>query len=598
SPNAEALHGTPEYVYYADGSTTPLKGTPVNAGKYNVEFVVEETSNYEGLSKTLSFVIAKDSDESFIVSSGTVGWIYGEYDRLTHVFTGIPKTGGDVSYVILDSTGKEVVTGIILGDVNGVHHKDFDKDTYVNVTDAAKVGALLAGDYRLKINVAEMPNYEGFSTSTPFKVSPAQNIWTVTPKITPWSLGLWTEESNSPLAESRFGEPVIKIVSKNNNELFYEATYNRVKGSYDITVNRLANAPAGMYVMTARVDIEAGKYTNVLEETVPLEVYKRGSLDEKNYWYDTPGINPWEANIIKLVNKPYGTPLRGLPFFEFYNSKRDENNEIVIDWDSPVVAGEDSFLIEKGDNLYYKDFYMPMAPGYYYMVACAISLDGDGKIITADTLIEKPIQFQIRNRENSFKDEPRIDTLLFLGDRDSWAEPTAEARLLDSTIVFTYKNLLTGEDLGTAMPTQDGRYSVTAYAFAKYSQMIEKSVEFVVELSTNEWIDHPTIDSWTEEFEPNAPFATALYGTDKIVYTYENLVTGEISTEKPILEGTYRLTATVELAGFKTLVGTTTFTVGPAFDYDLLIVDLILATICSGLTIWLICLALKKRNSL
>ncbi|MDE6060551.1 MAG: hypothetical protein K2G31_03685, partial [Clostridia bacterium] len=139
-PDAEALHGDTVYVYYADGSTTPLKSVPVNAGKYRVEFLVKETDNYAGLTRTINFVIAKDNDESFIVSNGTVGWIYGEYDRLTHVFTGIPKTGGEVSYVIVDSTGKEVITGIILGDVNGVHHKDFDKDTYVTVADAAKVG--------------------------------------------------------------------------------------------------------------------------------------------------------------------------------------------------------------------------------------------------------------------------------------------------------------------------------------------------------------------------------------------------------------------------------------------------------------------------
>ncbi|MDE5600911.1 MAG: hypothetical protein K2J16_00240, partial [Clostridia bacterium] len=597
-PEAEALHGVPTYVYYAEGSTTPLKSVPVNAGKYRVEFVVKETGNYAGLYESIDFVIAKDNDESFIVSNGTVGWIYGEYDRLTHVFTGIPKTGGAVSYVIVDSTGKEVITGIILGDVNGVHHGDFDKDTYVNVADAAKVGALLAGDYRLQINVTETPNYEGFSASTPFKVSPAQNIWTVTPKITPWSLGMWTKESNMPIAKSRFGNPVVTIVSKNNNEVFFSAIFNRDKDDYDITVNRLANAPAGMYVMTAKVGIEAGKYTNPLEEIIPLEVYKRGSIDEKNYWYDTPGITPWEANIIRLVNEPYGTPLRGLPYFEFYHSKRDENNQIVIDWDNPVVECEDSILIEKGDYKYYKDFYMPMAPGYYYMVACAINLDGDGNVIAVDTLIEKPIQFQIQNRANSFKDEPRIDTLMFLGERDFWAAPTAEAMLLDSTIIFKYKNIVTGEDLGTVMPSQEGRYLVTAYAYAKYSEMIEKSVEFLVELSTNAWIDYPIIDGWTEEFEPNAPFATAQFGTDKIVYTYENLATGEILTERPTVEGSYKLIATVELAGYKTLVGTETFTIGPAFDTDLLIVDIVLATVCSGLTIWVMSIAIKKRKRL
>ena len=64
------------------------------------------------------------------------------------------------------------------------------------------------------------------------------------------------------------------------------------------------------------------------------------------------------------------------------------------------------------------------------------------------------------------------------------------------------------------------------------------------------------------------------FGT--VTYTYQNSK-GEILTEKPTKEGTYKMFATVELAGYETLTAEYEFTITPAFDTTFLIVDIVLA---------------------
>ena len=235
-----------------------------------------------------------------------------------------------------------------------------------------------------------------------------------------------------------------------------------------------------------------------------------------------------------------------------------------------------------------------MAPGYYFMVACAVNVDSNGKVIAADNLreIDKPYPLHIDHRVNTFENDPHIDTLLFLGDRDNWAQPTAKASLTDSDIWFTYLNIATGEDLGTTMPNAEGRYRVTAHILATYSKEETKSADFTVELSTNEWLEQPTIEGWSEEFAENEPQALPKFG--EVTYTYENLDTGEIKYEKPTTEGTYKMTATVKAPGYKDLVSTSTFTIEPAYDRDLLLIDIILGFVGCALAVFVIYFAIRR----
>ncbi len=600
-PSATAQHGTPKYTYYLKDSNTPLKDVPSQAGEYTVEITVEKSDNYEPIKAvTLALRIDKVTNDGFIVSPGAIGWVWGDYDRKVHLFTGIPRTGGNVSFSILDIDGQTVeIDGVKLDKMSlvdgaGIHHNDVNKDLYVSTQYASLISKLVEGNYQLQINVESTTNYKGFTATTPFAVTAATNSWTVTPKIASWSLGLWTEKDNTPKAESRFGHPQITVTSQNNNEVYYKSTFNAETGKYEV-LNRLQSALAGWYTMTVTVAEQKGCY-NGLNETVDVQVYMRGSVDEKNYWYELPGINSWEARVNGIVNEPYGTPLRGLPYFEFYFAKRNAENQLVIDWTKPVTAGEDSYLVQKGDNKYYKDFYVPMAPGDYFMVACAKNVDSEGNVIEADNLYqsEQPYQFRIEYRTNTFDDDPHIDTLLFLGERLNWAQPTATASLKDSVIWFTYQNAETGEDLGASMPNAEGKYTVIAHALAKYSREITKTANFTVELSTNEWIEQPTIESWSEEFADNDPNALSKYGADQVVFTYENLDTGAILTEKPTTEGNYKMTATVKLEGYRDLVGTATFTIEPAFDTDLVIINIALGCIACALAIFVIIFAIRR----
>lgn len=603
--SATPKHGEAKYTYYKQGNQTALADVPTEVGAYTVVFTVDETDNYFGIeaaaSGTIAFEIVRITNDGFIVSPGAIGWIWGDYDRKVHMFTGIPRSGGDVSYSILDGAktvvkvGEVALDNIPLVDDKGVHHNDVDKDLYVSQRFAELIAQLKEGSYSLRINVAETDNYNSFSAETPFRVTAATNRWIETPKISSWSLGLWTEEDNTPKAESRFGHPEIVLTSQNNNEVFYRSVYNAQTGKYDVT-NNLENALAGWYTMRVTVNALEGCYGG-LDETVYVQVYMRGVADEKNYWYDLPGISSWEAKVGGIGAEPYGTPLRGLPYFEFYHSKRDKDNNLVIDWDNPVKSGADSYLVQKGVNKYFQAFYMPMAPGDYFMVACAKNVDSEGNVIEADNLREtdNPYQFRIEYRTNSFVDDPHIATLLFLGERSNWVLPTAQTVLTGKdNIVFTYKNLDTNEDFGTALPDKEGRYELTATATATYSREISKTATFTIELSTNEWIEQPTIEDWSEEFEDKNPIAEALYGTENIVYTYENLDTGEIKNVKPTEEGNYKMTATVTIKGYKDLVGTATFTIEPAYNRDLVVIDIVLGCVACALAIFVIIFAIRR----
>ena len=212
-----------------------------------------------------------------------------------------------------------------------------------------------------------------------------------------------------PQAKPRLGAVHVVVTSQNNNEVFYDNmfSFNAEKGEYEV-LNRLENAPAGWYTMKATVDALEGCYTG-LSEPVDVQVYKRGSNETKNYWYEPFGISSWEALVGGIGYEPYGTPLRGLPYFEFYYAK-GEGSSAEIDWERPVKEGEDSILIKKGDYKYYKDFYMPMAPGYYFMVACAVNVDSEGNVIEADNLRESkaPYPLHIESRVNTFENDPHI----------------------------------------------------------------------------------------------------------------------------------------------------------------------------------------------
>lgn len=596
-PYAEALHGTVEYKYYAKTTSgySPLAAAPVNAGDYKVEFIVTEpaTGNYKKIEAEIDFTIEKAEVTSFIKSPSASGWIWNGYNRLSNLFTAIPTSGGAVTYSVFDASGKLVVDDIRLADALGVLHGDFDKDIYVPADKAEEIAALNAGKYTLRVDVAEVENYKSFYTTVDFDITEAENTWIVAPQLVGWAQNNWNATDYTPMATSRFGEVTIYVRNKINGDIYYERSYNSATGKYEVKINQLNLAKAGRLVMTASVAKSPNQYhaTNErgefvdLEGSIEVEIYPVGS-SENNVWLTSPGIVGWEASVDAPVNLPYGEPLRGWAYFVFYDAEGHE-----------IVAGEDSYLVEKGDT-YYRDFYVPMAPGTYRMEAFAVNEDIEGNVIEADNLHARNITLIISYRKNSFTLEPRIPTLLYLGeksDKTKWVDPTATAALADSTITFTYTLKETGEEYHDLNEiTKDGTYTLKAVVEAKYCVDLTFTVDFEVALSQNSWIDIPVIKDWSEEDGPSEPEGKTEFGD--IVYEYfekrgDELVALE---GKPTREGTYVLRATAYQEGFAPLVNEFEFTVTPTFDTTLLAVDISLACVLCAVTVVVIVFAIRR----
>lgn len=607
--NYEALYGNEEIaVTYlmADGKT-PLSAMPATVGKYILRFTVADpdSKNYKALSQDVNVQITKATLSSFAEGVSVVGWTWNGFNRITNRFVAVPDSQGEVRFTVLDENKNVAkVSGTILdkdGNVIVINNKELANITLENVdgrlvvsdTWAKLLNLLTAGTYTLKVDVGETDNHIAFSEErTTFAVSEATNTWTVTPSVAPWSLNAFDKKVNTPVAEARYGRYEIFIKADINDEVFYHEYFDEVTGKY-VAVNNLNSAPIGWYTMTAIVKKADGRYNNGegkdLTGSMRFQIFVKGSPDIDNHWVDIPSISGWTANLDGEFNMPVGTPARGRAYFEFYKAVKNANGEYVRG--DKVTADDLVITIPNTDNIYAKEWYIPIAPGWYFMAACAeVSGNPDDGL---ETFLLQP--FEISKRTNAFIEEPRIETLLYLGDRANWAEPTALVIDGNDKIVYTYVNKITGEKLGTAKPSKEGTYYLiaTVEETTFYKAIESKPVEFTVKLSTNAWEVEPIIEDWTEELLEKDPEALAKYGGE-VTYTYENLATGDISYVKPTTEGSYKMTATVKLAGYEDLVGTTTFTIDPAYDTDLLIVDIVLGLIGCALAIFVIIFAIRR----
>ena len=588
---ADALHGDFTVEYFAYDNNEKGKAyaqLPTDAGKYLAVFAVKGTDEYKGLETEIPFAIDKILYEAYSVVPGIVPWTWNEYSRLNNLFTGSAMSGGKVSYAILQNGVVAEVDGVKLENI------ELDNGGYVSQTIAEKISKLLSGNYELRVSFAETNNYRAFYSTVSFVISAARNEWTITPRVSPWSVNNWVESESTPIARSAFGDPTVTIIGKADDVVYYKAVYKSVKGEYETEISILNRAPAGWYTMRATVEAEQGKYENKLDDSVDFQIFIQGSPDSKNNWAVSPEIKPWMANVNGVYGEIVGKPIRGLPYFEFYTAVRVDG---VLTLGDKVEAGEDTVTVKAGSQ-YYKDFYVPMAPGQYYMVARA-EYEANGSIVATDSLTDSPRLFEIGNRDNTFEQDVRIDTVLYLGEKAAWSDkyPTAKAALEGSEITYEFSNAETGEKLGSNIPTTPGKYKVTATAVAKYSAPIRSEIEFTVALSQNSWVndESPTIGGWSEEFSDSAPdpVGAARFGT--IVYTYVNVLEPDvILTEKPLTAGTYIMYAKVELDGYVTLESSYRFTIDEAFDRTFVTIDIILGLVACAFAVVVIVFAVRR----
>ncbi|MCH5148351.1 MAG: leucine-rich repeat domain-containing protein [Clostridiales bacterium] len=602
---ATAKYGTVTIEYYkvtqdnrGQETVDLLEGFPTNVGTYRAKFFVSEpeSRNYSALTaEPLDFEITGARNEVFTIQPGVSDWTWNGYDRTTNLFTGRPESGGKVHFEV---TGNNVKIGRFdLVALDGSTTGLWDKDIYAPEDICEELKKLVAGTYTLTIYVDANGNYNGFYATTTFTVNEDPNEWTEFPQMLGWPITKRDPEKNAPKAKARYGTPEIVIKNKATGEIVYKALINAITGELEIEDN-LDNAELGAYEMTVTVAAVAGKYKG-LSGKVEFEVYSQGSLDGSNYWLDQPHMEDWVADIDK-VGTPTGEPVRGKAYFVFYEAIWDAETDTYVKGDK-VVAGPDSKEI--ADAKYAQPFYIPMAPGTYLMYGCAINTMNHEDDLGEDSA-ERSV-FTIRDRENTWEKTVNISTLMYLGERNSWTEPSAEASLWDSKVTFRYfKRSVTGapdEDLGELISvkqiTLPGNYYVIAYANATYSPEIKSQINFEVKFSKNSWKEMPTIDGWSEEFNSSSPNPEGEAEIGTIIYTYisKSDPSKEFS-EKPTQAGDYILVARVLVEGYEVLEARIEFTIEPAFDLTLLMICSILAILASILLCVVIYFAVRRNR--
>ena len=169
-PEYQSKYGEVEVEYSLVGSNTWTKTVPVAAGEYKVRFVVEEGSNYLGISKELTFTIEEKEITANVTNGG------GSY--------------GDVDPVSAS------LNGVVDGDIVNI------KITYTGEGYSSTKVPVAAGEYVATITI-DNPNYSLIETKVTFVISQAENSWTITPSIEGWTCG---DEPNDPEYQSKYGE--------------------------------------------------------------------------------------------------------------------------------------------------------------------------------------------------------------------------------------------------------------------------------------------------------------------------------------------------------------------------------------------------------
>ncbi|MDE6201153.1 MAG: leucine-rich repeat domain-containing protein [Clostridiales bacterium] len=577
-PDAESKYGVVRYEY-ATKAGKKLSAMPTTAGEYTIKFIVDGSTNYGGIDKSIAVQIEKADNRGFSVALGAIGWTWGAYDRESNLFKGTPEIAelenATVTFSVGTGTGVDFaalpnLSGFAL--VNGLVEKDSVVESALRALTGGTSELNNTTQYTLRIHVGETDNYNGFTFDSTFVVTGATNTWTKTPSIVTWSVNHWTSES-LPSAMSLYGAPAITIVGEADGVVYFKGAYKKVEGKDElelvVELNDLNLAPAGYYEMRTSVGTVIGQYN------IPLTANSRFRIDvkgagEANHWEEIPNIDGWIANIDGLFNAPSGKPIRGLPNFVFYVRNEDGSRGQKVD------ASLTNLVVKKGDK-YEADIYIPVEPGNYIMVASSNGIPGeDGK---SDALKEEEIYLTIGKRPLSFEEELRISTLLYLGERHDWANPTVKPSVEDADVTYVYTNKETGVS-STEMPTEAGVYTVTATLSALYSQSVSMSVDFTVKLSPNGWVSAPNIKDWSEETKGNTPVGAASVGTDQIIYTYVNVKNpNKILTKKPTTEGSYIMYADVNVEGYEPLHAEYRFTIAPAFDTQLVTAAIVLAVI-------------------
>ena len=577
-PTAKAKYGTIKYTYSntADGEYNDI--VPTNAGTHYVKATVEETADYSGLeSNAVEFTILPKTINTAITQltapvknevpqtemetdeyTATVVWSPEVTDKFvyntvyTATITITPKTNYTVKGIAENGytvSGAQTVTNeadsatvtVVYSATENKNSNEFTQplaitgwtygETANTPTAVAKYGTIKytysntadgtyteevpinAGTYYVKATVEETADYSGLeSNAVEFTILPK----TINTAITQLTAPVKNEVPQTEIETDEYTATVVwspEVTDKFGYDTVYTATIT-ITPKTNYTVKGIAEN--GYTVSGAEI------VTNEADSATVTVVYSATENKNSNEFTQPLAITGWTYG--ETANTPTAVAKYGTIKYTYSNTADGTYTEEV-----PINAGT-----------YYVKATVEETADYSGLESNAVEFTILPKTInTAITQLTAPVKNEVPQTEIE-TDEYTATVVWSPEVTDKFGYDT----VYTATITITPKTNYTVKGIAENGYTVSGAETVTNEADSATVTAVYSATGSYDTVDTNEFTKPLEIVGWTYGDTPNAPTATAKYGTIK--YTYSTAADGEYSEIVPTDAGTYYVKATVE----------------------------------------------------
>ena len=578
TPTAVAKYGTIKYTYSNTADGTYTEKVPTNAGTYYVKATVEETADYSGLeSNAVEFTILPKTINTAITQltapvknevpqteietdeyTATVVWSPEVTDKFgydtvyTATITITPKTNYTVKGIAENGytvSGAETVTNeadsatvtVVYSATENKNSNEFTqplaitgwtygekantptavakygtiKYTYSNTADGTYTEKVPtnAGTYYVKATVEETADYSGLeSNAVEFTILPK----TINTAITQLTAPVKNEVPQTEIETDEYTATVVwspEVTDKFGYDTVYTATIT-ITPKTNYTVKGIAE---NGYTVSG-----AETVTNEADSATVTVVYSATENKNSNEFTQPLAITGWTYG--ETANTPTAVAKYGTIKYTYSNTADGTYTEEV-----PTNAGT-----------YYVKATVEETADYSGLESNAVEFTILPKTInTAITQLTAPVKNEVPQTEIE-TDEYTATVVWSPEVTDKFGYDT----VYTATITITPKTNYTVKGIAENGYTVSGAEIVTNEADSATVTAVYSATGSYDTVDTNEFTKPLEIVGWTYGDTPNAPTATAKYGTIK--YTYSTAADGEYSEIVPTDAGTYYVKATVE----------------------------------------------------
>ena len=578
APTAEAKYGTIKYTYSNTADGTYTEEVPTNAGTHYVKATVEETADYSGLeSDAVEFTILPKTINTAITQltapvkngvpqteietdeyTATVAWSPGVTDKFvyntvyTATITITPKTNYTVKGIAENGytvSGAETVTNeadsatvtVVYSATENKNSNEFTQplaitgwtygETANTPTAVAKYGTIKytysntadgtyteevptnAGTYYVKATVEETADYSGLeSNAVEFTILPK----TIDTAITQLTAPVKNEVPQTEIETDEYTATVVwspEVTDKFGYDTVYTATIT-ITPKTNYTVKGIAE---NGYTVSG-----AETVTNEADSATVTVVYSATENKNSNEFTQPLAITGWTYG--EKANTPTAVAKYGTIKYTYSNTADGTYTEEV-----PTNAGT-----------YYVKATVEETADYSGLESNAVEFTILPKTIdTAITQLTAPVKNEVPQTEIE-TDEYTATVVWSPEVTDKFGYDT----VYTATITITPKTNYTVKGIAENGYTVSGAETVTNEADSATVTAVYSATGSYDTVDTNEFTKPLEIVGWTYGDTPNAPTATAKYGTIK--YTYSTAADGEYSEIVPTDAGTYYVKAKVE----------------------------------------------------